>query len=282
MGVTHVIRGDDGISNTPRQILIQEAIGAPRPVYAHLPLVLGKDKSKLSKRHGAKSILEFREEGYLPEAIINQLALLGWNPGTDEEFFTVRDLEHVFDLSGIQKGGAIFSEEKLKWFNSYHIKQLPLEEGITHLKKILPTEYQTDAPLLIRAYPTLIERLAIFSEILDMHEKGDLGFYFTAPDYDKESLKWKKAESVDAMKPHLEYIYTTLKDAPIETWTSPDELKKLIWDHAEAQGRGDVLWPYRYALTGSDRSPDPFMMSYILGKEATLERIETAIRKFDV
>lgn len=121
-GVTHVIRGEDHISNTPRQILIQEAIGAPRPLYAHLPLILAQDRSKLSKRkHGESVSLDYyRNKGYSPEAIINYLALLGWNPGTEQEIFTLRELINVFDLERVHKGGAIFDEKKLAWVNRKH------------------------------------------------------------------------------------------------------------------------------------------------------------------
>ena len=121
-GITHVIRGEDHISNTPRQILIQEAIGAPRPLYAHLPLILAQDRSKLSKRkHGESvSLGYYRNKGYSPEAIINYLALLGWNPGTEQEIFTLPELVNVFDLERVHKGGAIFDEKKLAWVNRKH------------------------------------------------------------------------------------------------------------------------------------------------------------------
>ena len=121
-GITHVIRGEDHISNTPRQILIQEAIGAPRPLYAHLPLILAQDRSKLSKRkHGESVSLDYyRNKGYSPEAIINYLALLGWNPGTEQEIFTLPELINVFDLERVHKGGAIFDEKKLAWVNRKH------------------------------------------------------------------------------------------------------------------------------------------------------------------
>ena len=121
-GITHVIRGEDHISNTPRQILIQEAIGATRPIYAHLPLILAPDRSKLSKRkHGESVSLDYyRNKGYSPEAIINYLALLGWNPGTEQEIFTLDELIKVFDLSRVHKGGAIFDEKKLAWVNRQH------------------------------------------------------------------------------------------------------------------------------------------------------------------
>ena len=121
-GITHVIRGEDHISNTPRQILIQEAIGATRPLYAHLPLILAQDRSKLSKRkHGESvSLGYYRDKGYSPEAVINYLALLGWNPGTEQEIFTLEELINVFDLSRVHKGGAIFDEKKLAWVNRKH------------------------------------------------------------------------------------------------------------------------------------------------------------------
>ena len=121
-GITHVIRGEDHISNTPRQILIQEAIGAPRPLYAHLPLILAQDRSKLSKRkHGESVSLDYyREKGISPAAVINYLALLGWNPGTEQEIFTLEELIKVFDLSRVHKGGAIFDEKKLAWVNRKH------------------------------------------------------------------------------------------------------------------------------------------------------------------
>jgi glutamyl/glutaminyl-tRNA synthetase len=128
MGITHIIRGDDGISNTPRQILIQRAIGAKQPIYAHLPLILGEDKSKLSKRHGAVSIKEYKNQGYLKEAIINHLAMLGWNPGTDQEIFTMPQLIKEFSLEKVSKGGAVFNVEKLDWFNGKHLAKLPEKE----------------------------------------------------------------------------------------------------------------------------------------------------------
>lgn len=137
MGVTHVIRGEDHISNTPRQILILEAIGASRPIYGHIPLILGPDRSKMSKRHGATSIAQFRDRGYLPEAIVNYLALLGWNPGTEKEIFDIEELIKIFDVKKIQKGGAIFDEEKLKWVNKEHIKKVPLEQTLPIIKEII-------------------------------------------------------------------------------------------------------------------------------------------------
>src|SRR5579872_2048667 len=139
MGVTHIIRGDDGISNTPRQILLQEAIGAARPIYAHVPLILAPDKSKMSARHGATSLRDFRAMGYLPEAMVNFLGLLGFNPGGERELYALPELVEVFDLSRVQKGGAVFNVKKLDWYNKEYIKKVPKEiqerEILARLKK---------------------------------------------------------------------------------------------------------------------------------------------------
>ncbi len=125
MGVTHVIRGEDHISNTPRQILMLEALGFVRPVYAHIPLILAPDKTKLSKRHGAVSVNEYRAQGFIPEALLNYLALLGWNPGGEREVFSLEELMSLFDLAKVQKGGAVFDIEKLKWFNTSILLNFP-------------------------------------------------------------------------------------------------------------------------------------------------------------
>jgi glutamyl/glutaminyl-tRNA synthetase len=149
-GVTHVIRGEDGISNTPRQILIQEAIGAPRPIYAHLPLILAPDRSKLSKRkHGESvSINFYREKAYFPEAILNYLALLGWNPGDDREIFSLEELVQVFDLSKVQKGGAIFNIEKLNWFNKQYLQKLSAEEKLSRTRELILPDAKTDTAII--------------------------------------------------------------------------------------------------------------------------------------
>ncbi len=229
-GVTHVIRGEDHISNTPRQILIQEAMGVERPAYAHIPLILAPDRSKLSKRHGATAVTDYRDKGYLPQAMINYLALLGWNPGTEKEIFTMEELIQEFDLDKIQKGGAIFDIKKLDWVQKEHIKLLPPEEQKEIIRKGIESE-----PYMIRE-----------------------------PELDSEKLIWKKATKEETVV-HLK------------------EAKKIIAEdgdlmaYAERVGKGNVLWPVRYALTGADASPDPFIMLEFIGKEKSLERLEKAI-----
>lgn len=277
MGITHIIRGEDHISNTPRQILLQEAIGAPRPVYAHLPLLLGEDRSKLSKRHGAKSINQFKEEGFIPEAIRNYLAFLGWNPGTAKEFFTLNELTQSFSLENVQKGGAVFSETKLRWFNREYLKKLPESELLevlhTRLKPLGASLEQSKALL-----PIITDRIEVFNDIDTLIQEGELDFFFTAPEYETRSLLWKKSDDLQEMKLHLEKIQELIKEARS---FSIEEIKSTVWDYATAAGRGNVLWPFRYALSGRDKSPDPFEIANILGKEETLARIATAITRIE-
>ncbi len=238
MGITHVIRGEDHISNTPRQILIQEAIGATRPLYAHLPLMLGEDRSKLSKRkHGALVWIDtYKTKGYLPEAMVNYLALLGWNPGTEQEIFSMAELIEQFDLKKIQKGGAIFDQKKLDWVNKEHVKLLPQEEQRKLLVKSIENE-----PYMV-GEPTL----------------------------DVANIAWKK-ETKENTIVHLEKMLELIRTEAGEA------LKTALMAYAEGVGKGNALWPLRYALTGAQASPDPLTMLEILGPEKSLKRVENAI-----
>lgn len=277
MGITHVIRAEEHLSNTPRQILLQEAIGAPRPIYAHLPLVLASDKSKLSKRkHGETvSLTYYRNRGYLKEAIINYVAMLGWNPGTDQEFFTIEELIKEFSLEKIQKGGAVFDVEKLKWFNKHYMDKLDRAVMIEEIeKRMVGTDISKD--MLDRLIPTLIERISVFSDIDEMKEKGELLMYTSGPEYEKESLIWKTSTQEETLK-NLQKVLEIFESK--DDFSSKDKVKEYVWDYAEEKGRGNVLWPLRYALSGKEKSPDPFDLTYILGKNIAIERIKYGIKK---
>lgn len=289
MGVTHIIRGEDHISNTPRQILIQEAIGAPRALYAHLPLVLAPDRSKLSKRHGALPVREYQNEGYLPHALINFLALLGWSPqrggNTEEsEIFTAEKLREIFSLDHVQKGGAIFNADKLNWINKEHIKKMPLQDFQSTARKFLSEEItklpEWSEDRFTRAIPVLADRIEKFGDIRDMEKRGELQYFFEAPKVDINNLVWPKGGTVTATKQHINAIVKLLQDYPKKTFI-PEEIKALIWKYAEEHGRGEVLWPMRYALSGKDKSPDPFTLASILGKEETLKRLSFALTATD-
>lgn len=277
MGVTHVVRGEDHISNTPRQILIQEAIGAPRPIYAHLPLILAPDRSKMSKRHGAVALYDYRDKGYLPEAIINYLALLGWNPGTEQEIFTLEELIEVFDLSKIQKAGAIFNIEKLNWFNHEHIVQVSAERLTPTIVEAVSKKFKgvtISERVLAHILKLARERSTTLSDMTRDVEEGEYDFAFSAPETSLETLKWKKDEGVKDALPRLEKVADLLENGADSE--NPDDIKGIIWEYAEEVGRGEVLWPLRVALTGKEKSPDPFTVIATIGIPEALSRIKKA------
>jgi len=286
MAITHVIRGEDHISNTPRQILIGDALGFKRPQYAHIPLILAPDRSKLSKRHGATSIENYRDLGYLAEAMINYLALLGWNPGNNEEIFTLAQLIEQFDLSKVQKSGAIFNIEKLNWFNKHYMQKLSPEEKLIHLadghhlqdshKKFMSEEQFK----IIKANPKLIElmteRVATFGELGELINSGEYDYFFGKPVYEKKVLLWKDERDFAKTKTRLARARKFLEDMPADSFNRL-AVKEALWPYAEKEGRGEVLWPLRLSLSGREKSPDPFTIAAILGKEETLSRINSAI-----
>lgn len=273
MGITNIIRGEDHISNTPRQILLQRAIGATEPQYAHIPLILAPDRSKLSKRHGAVSVMEYKQQGYLPEAVANFLALIGWNPGDDREIFTMEELIKEFSLEKIQKGGAIFNTEKLDWVNKEHIKKLSTDELESVVLKYLP---KVSVEMIKKITPIVIERINKWDDIKTLKEKGEWEYFFTLPNIDAKKLFWKDERDTEKTKERLEKVINILQEISQEDFTE-EKIKESIWDYATEEGRGSVLWPMRYALSGKDKSPDPFTISEILGKDETLNRIRVAI-----
>lgn len=276
MAVTHVLRGEDHISNTPRQILIQEALGYPRPLYGHIPLILATDRSKLSKRKGAVSIDEYRAMGFLPEALINYLALLGWNPGTEQEIFTQKELIEQFRVEQIQKGGAIFDVEKLAWINKCHLQKRPLTEQIQYVLDAFAKQQTQDSVTsnrIERLAPTILERYHTQAAIHEAARAGEWGYIFEQPDLKIEQLQWKNDPHPSSALPRLKHIVTLLHDTE---FTDAEAIKNAVFPYAEEVGRGEVLWPFRIALTGAERSPDPFTIAYTLGKKETLDRLQNA------
>jgi len=276
MKISHVIRGEDHISNTPRQILIQEALGYDRPIYAHLPLILGPDKAKLSKRHGATSVDEYLSLEYTKEAFVNYLALLGWHPVDEQEIFTLEELVKEFELERVQKGGAIFSTEKLDWVNKEHLNVLPDKEYLEGLDiSELEDLPQYSEEKLWKALPIVRERLHKYSDF----DKNEIAFFFAAPEYEIESLLFKGKGELKDTKKHLEYVKNTLSELQNDAWNDSEAIKASVWDYASEVGRGDVLWPLRYCLSGREKSADPFTILPILGKEESLKRIGVALEK---
>ncbi|HEY4510629.1 MAG TPA: glutamate--tRNA ligase [Candidatus Paceibacterota bacterium] len=273
MKITHVIRGEEHLSNTPRQILIARALKVKEPSYAHLPLILSEDKSKMSKRQGEISVTSYREAGYLPGAIVNFIAFLGWSlqSKTNEEIFSLTDLEKRFDLGNIQKGGAIFNIEKLNWVNKQHIKRMPKEALVSSLLNFIPEGWREkalgDKDFWEKVVSLEAERLQKLCDI------KDLVSYFFEKVYPGRELLLRSGEKDPVeCKKHLTQIANLLNNIPYNNF-SAKEVRNAIWNYAEENGRANVLWPMRVALTAKERSPDPFLIAGIMGKEEVKARI---------
>jgi glutamyl-tRNA synthetase len=273
-GITHVIRGEDHISNTPRQILIQEALGYERPIYAHLPLILAPDRTKMSKRRHATSVADFAKRGYTKEALINFLALLGWNPGNDKELYTEGELLAAFTLEHIQKGGAVFNEEKLKWFNKEYLKQMSDVQFAEYIADAIPADLSPER--MTRLLPSIRERTVLFEEFKAAAEAGEYDWASAEPVIDPVRVVWKESTKEQTAS-HLTHTMSVLKDASEQSWESVDSLKNLLMPYAEQVGKGAVLWPFRFSLTGKDRSPDPFTCAFVLGPDETMKRLQNAL-----
>ncbi len=275
MGVTHVIRGEDHISNTPRQILIQEALGAPTPRYLHLPLLLGKDRSKLSKRHGAVSMDWYRDEGFLPEALVNYLALLGWTPPGDAEVLSLHELITLFDPARLHRAGAIFDREKLTWLNHQYLRALSSDAYFKALKDFAARAGQAlpeDLPSRRFIEGVVHERATTLKAALE--ECIDATYVRSRPRFAREGLFWKDITDAAVIAGNLRAVGEVL--ATMEEPRSPEDIKRAIMPTAEREGRGATLWPTRFALSGRDKSPDPFTLVWILGKTEALYRIASA------
>lgn len=281
MKVTHVMRGEEFIPSTPKYLAIYEALGLEHPVYVTMPPILGPGGTKkLSKRDGAKSALDYAEEGYTPEAVLNYLALLGWNPGTEQEVFTKDELIQAFDIERIQRSGAQLDEKKLNWISREHIRKMPLEAQEEAITKYLPENMTSLAGFsterLHALVPVIMERVEKFSDVRAMAEAGELGFFFQAPAIEKEKMIFKGATEAET-KEHLEKARGILAEIPEGEWDM-EMLKDRLMAYADTlPKRGPVLHPLRYSLSGLERSPDPFTIGSIIGKTDTLARVDAAL-----
>ena len=277
MGINYIIRGEDGIYNTPRQVLIQEAIGAPRPVYAHMPFILNEDRSKLSKRKQGEivSLKYYIEQGYLPEAMVNYLAFCGWNPGDNTEIMSMEEIIKRFDIIKVQKAGAIFNQEKLLWFNKEYIKKLPKEKIIEELKNRFPKNCQ-DEKTIKKISDTIVERISVWSDIDKMVVDGDIQYFFEEPKISKEMIVWKKGGTLEQAKENL-FLVSDILNKISDKDFSIEILKEKLMKLAEEKGKGNVLWPLRVALSGKEKSPDPFTLLSVLGKSESIKRVQKAV-----
>lgn len=276
MGMTHVLRAEEHLSNTPKQLLIYEALGFEPPKFGHMPMILAPDRSKLSKRHGATSVEEFRAQGYLPEAIINYLTLLGWGPGDEREIFTLEETVKLFELEQMSKKAAVYDTKKLTWMNGQYLSELPLE-------KILPEAETFFIKEGLVTKEWLAENKEYFAKLVDtvrvrvktLQEVADASAYFfkDVEAYDEKGVaKHFKPEAAEL----LEKCIAALEADEVFDLTSTEAIyNKIAADNGLALGK--VIHPTRLALTGRTVSPGMFDVMVLLGKEKTLARMRKAV-----
>jgi glutamyl-tRNA synthetase len=278
MAITHVVRGDDHISNTPKQILLYRAAGAPVPQFAHVPLILGPDKKRLSKRHGATSVTEYARLGYLPEAMVNFLALLGWSPGQDREVLSRDELVRAFALEGIGGGNAVFNPEKLDWFNQQHIMRLAPEELARRVRPWLESaglwqdDYLGDRHAW---FFSVLELLAPRAKRLDDFVAQGRFFFADTIEYDAAAVD--KHLRVEGMADHLAAIGAAWLELPT---FDPAASEATLRETAAARGikAAALIHAVRVAVTGRSVSPGLFDVLVLLGRRRVLTRLEAAAR----
>lgn len=278
MKISHIIRGEDHISNTPKQILLFEAFKVKKlPQYAHLPLILGQDYSKMSKRHGDTALHLYKEKGFLSEAIINFLVFLGWNPKNDQEFFSLQELEKEFILEDVQKKGAVFNLDKLLWFNRNYIKRKDVQELINLTKDNFIKEYGSrwNLEFLGRVIETERERC---NTLLDIVKNSH--YLFSLPIYSRDLFLWKDMNFNDVRRA-LMYAAEMINKLTDEDIRSRELLKEIFLRESGLfdRDRGKLLWPLRVALSGLKASASPFEIVYAIGRNESLSRINMALAK---
>ncbi len=277
MQISHVIRGEEHLSNTPKQILIQKALGFDEPKYAHLPLILTPDRHKMSKRLLESSLGDYKNEGYLSEAIVNFLAFLGWHPKDEREILSLDELTLEFDLKRVQKAGAVFNVEKLEWLNAQYIRKISSEDLAEKIKDFAPKKWlsEENKELFIKAVDAEKDRM---KKLSDFQELAD--FFFELPDYEIKLLAWPRTTEIDKEKTsaNLKLLSEEINKIFKADFNS-ENLEKIIMPLTAVWGRGELLWPLRAALSGRESSAGPFEIMDVLGKEETLRRINITIEK---
>ena len=272
MKITHVIRGEDHVSNTPKQILIYNALGFEVPTFAHLPMILGEDKKRLSKRHGATGVNEYESMGYQPDALLNYLALLGWNPGTEEEIFDLDSLVKNFDIRKVQKKSAIYDQKKFNWISSQHLMKEDSEKVLNRLASIDSEwgEYKSQ-DYLVKVIDLMKPRSNSLTDLIDQSH-----FLFSSPkNFDSAQLKkiWKHDTSEKIIE--LKNVLNS-----INSWAA-NELESNFKSFTDQKGIGigKVMQPMRFIICGSLQGPSLFDLMELIGKEESLKRINFAINE---
>jgi glutamyl-tRNA synthetase len=278
MRITVVMRGDDHISNTPKQILLYRALGAPLPTFAHLPMIHGLDGKKLSKRHGATAVGDYQHYGLLPGAMLNFLALLGWSPGGDREVMTLTEMIELFSPDGLQKKAAIFDPKKLEWMNGQHLSMIPLEELEPRVTPaIIAARLATEEELVARRewYLQLLDLLRVRSRTIDDIVRQAGPYFLEDIEYDPSAIakNWKDpGEAAELLRATRDSLAST------QAWDAPS-LEASLRGLAETKAitAGKVFQPLRVALTGMTVSPGIFEMLVQMGRDLSLKRIDKAL-----
>ncbi len=269
MEVTHVVRGDDHLPNTPKQILLYRALGYDVPMFGHVPLILGADKKRLSKRHGATSVGEYRSRGILPAALFNFLALLGWSPGGDREVMSREEIVASFDPRRLLKKSSVFDEEKLQWMNGKHLRMLSDEDAISLIRAFRPEKFAgVNDEYALSVLPLMRDRMELLT---DFYDKG--GYFFEDPaGYDEGACRkhWK----ADIQR-HMAELVEELRNCAFDAQSLDETVRRRAAD--AGLGAGKLIHPLRLALTGGTQSPGLFEMMIVLGREACLRRIRRAL-----
>ncbi len=273
MDITHVIRGEDHLTNTLKQIAVYEVLDRNIPKFVHLPMILGTDGKRLSKRHGAVGVQTYREKGYLPQALVNFLALLGWNPGDEREIFSLEDLVQEFSLSRIVKKAAVFDDQKFEWMSGQHVMKTPANELLERIRKLDPEWKKSIIPDYLLAIVEVQQQR--MKTIVDIMTQSD--YFFDDPEnYDqKTSLKRWRDESVNTL---MEKFLNSL--GSVEEW-SEETIEKFLRNLAESEdlNPGKIIHPTRLALTGVPFGPSLFLLMEMLGEEICFRRIRTALNR---
>jgi glutamyl-tRNA synthetase len=276
MEITHVVRGDDHISNTPKQVLLYNAFGKPVPSFAHVPLIMGPDKKRLSKRHGATSVMEYERQGYIREGMVNFLALLGWSPGGDDELFTTRELIDRFTLEGISGGNAVFNTEKLDWFNHQHMLRLTDDQLIARLRPLLHARGLWRDELASAEHEWFARVLALLkprAKKLTEYVDGLVPFLEEPAQYDQNAVE--KQLMTPGLQAHVAALRDAFADAAFDEATLEQSLRQLA-DERRVKA-GALIHATRIAMTGRMVSPGLFEMLVLLGRSRVLGRLDRLI-----
>jgi glutamyl-tRNA synthetase len=282
MKITHVTRSEEWLPSFPKNILLYKSFGWEPPKFIHFAGVLNKNGGKLSKRDGDVSVENYKEKGYLPEALINFCALLGWHPKDDNEILSINDIIKEFNYKDIRPSGSVFDIEKLDFFNGYYLRAMDIEKLVQLCRPYLEENLRKTQAASRKTTGYIKKVVGLEQERLKkLSEIGEKTEYFFADelDYDPKMLIWKKLTS-EQVKLNLEQVYKVLELIPEASWTN-NSIGDALMSHIQAMGgkNGDYLWPMRVALTGKEASPSPFDVAEVLGKNGSLKRVGNGIKK---